>query len=488
MKQYTLALNGFDRRNLISVESMRQNYERALNDTFQTLYSKTFKNFEQKNLFDAVLTYYDPLFWKQTIHPNIPLIFPIHGDAISRQEFLYKHLKYLDSGDLLIVNCNSDIKILHQMLNGPRPSIACLHFPIDTGIFKKQDRDYCLDKLSIESADLVIGFVGRLIPQKNLHQFLRMIAVLKKRLSPKNIVGIIAGKYCKPYPVLDFGTKTYSNFIKNLQKKLGLDQNIYYMGELSPLQLSYCYGAMDILIHPTNNLEEAFGLVPVEAMACGVPIIGASYGGLKDTIISGQTGFLMPTWVTSTGIRMDTIYGTNAAFLLLQDKTLREKMSEACINRVKNLYTYEVFANSLRSIITGVIEQRQNKRIQSLVPSELPSPEQTDRYLPILQKPWEEYLTAVSYYVSSDLPELKSNSKLQLSSPIYEDDNHIYHLDDPAWPGYFSLQDHDLKILNLCHQELSISQLMKFLPVKFEQIEKLIKLGLLICSNSTTLN
>jgi glycosyltransferase involved in cell wall biosynthesis len=488
MKRYKIALNGFDRRTLNSVETMRQNYERALTDTFQTYYLKPSEDIMLKKCFDAVVTYYDPPYWKQTIHPDKPLIFPIHGDAISKQEFLWKHLSYLDTGDLLVVNCQSDIKILNQMIDGPAPEIVRLHFPVDTTVFKKKDRDCCLNNLSIEKEAFVIGFVGRLIPQKNLHQFLKMLAILKERLRPKKIVAVIAGMYCKAYPVLDFGTKTYPDFIKRLQKKLGLDPNVYYLGELSPSQLADCYGAMDVLIHPTNNLEEAFGLVPVEAMACGVPVIGAAYGGLKDTIISGQTGFLMPTWITSSGIRMDTVYGINAAFLLLTNKTLREKMSRACMDRVKQFYTYDIFAGVLCSKISKVIEQRRNRQIQSIVLSKQPQLEPTDKYLPALQKPWEVYVNAVSQYVSSNLPPLTSNSRLQLFSPIYKDDHHTYYLDDPTWPGRFTLQDDDLEILNLCNQEISLTQLMKFLSVKFEHVEKLIKLGLLICSNSTRIN
>ncbi len=482
MERFRVGLNGFGSRSLKSVETMRQNYLRAVSEAFETRFLNTASDIAGSSCFDTIVTYYDPAFWKQPVHPDIPLIFAIHGDAVSRQEFLYQHLEYLETTDTLIVNCHSDTRILRSMFDGPTPTISHLHFPVDLAVFKKQDRNHCIANLSIGKTDLVVGFVARLIPQKNLHQFLRMLAVLKELVAPRKLVGIIVGKFCKPYPILDYSTVPYEHYIRRLQSELAIEQDIYYFGELPPSLLSICYGAMDLLIHPTNNVEEAFGSVPVEAMACGVPVIGAAYGGLKDTIISGETGFLMPTWITKAGIRMDTIYGTKAAFRLLSDHSLREKMSEVCIQRVERFYTYDAFANRLRSTICRAIQQHRNGQSKSIVAARQPQTRQTEGFLPNLPKPWEAYLNVVAEYVSGNRPELRPDSRLQAFGPIWKDASNMYHIDDPVWPGIFHLEDADIQILQSCKRETTLAQLEKH-SMTSARIEDLIKLGLLICSN-----
>lgn len=86
--------------------------------------------------------------------------------------------------------------------------------------------------------------------------------------------------------------------------------------------------AVDLLVHPTD--VEPFGRVAIEAMATGVPVVGAAGGGIAESIVDGQTGLLVPPDQPKAFVE--------AAMKLLQDVHLRSRMGEAGARRVKEIF------------------------------------------------------------------------------------------------------------------------------------------------------
>jgi len=319
-----IGIRGFDQRRLKSVERMRFILLKALQNQFQVVESQNL-TFDSGDI-DALLTFYDPAVWENECHPQYPLLFCMNGDLIARFDFIRRNLSNLKTSDALLVACNSDKSILNEMLGQCTPMVRNLPYYIDTDIYKPIDRRYCREQiLNTLSVDLpsaqtyIIAFVGRLIPQKNLHRFIKLIKKVKERLMPANILGIVAGSYTRPYPVLDYFRENYMAYCSELQQRLGLEKNIFFMGELDKSELSILYNAVDLLVVLTNNVDENFGFTAIESMACGTPVVATAYGGLKDSIVSGVTGRLVPTWLTATGIRFDELYAEmSVASLLLQ--------------------------------------------------------------------------------------------------------------------------------------------------------------------------
>jgi hypothetical protein len=239
---------------------------------------------------------------------------------------------------------------------------------------------------------------------------------------------------------------------------------------------------MDVLFHPTNNLEEAFGNVPVEAMACGIPVVGAAYGGLKDTICHGRTGFLMPTWVTKSGIRTDFLYGLKALIALLSCNSLRNKMSVSGTTRVADRYTYEAFFNSLSEAVRrSITNYRNRKNINYLKVRANGGRFKPNGYLPNLNKPWESYVDAVSSYVSNPCLPLNQQSRLVAVSPLVHVDGPYYLVDDPAFPAEFRLSKEQLKILEYCNAERTLSDVAGP-AADINVVRRLVELGLILCT------
>jgi D-inositol-3-phosphate glycosyltransferase len=125
-------------------------------------------------------------------------------------------------------------------------------------------------------------------------------------------------------------------------------------------RLPELYAAADAFVSPSDNLQESFGITPVEALACGVPQIVADWDGYRDTVVDGETGFLVPTlWarcdhelvdgallteesydhlVLAQSVAVDMRAFAAAVQRLLDEPGLRERMSRASRARAEERY------------------------------------------------------------------------------------------------------------------------------------------------------
>ncbi len=95
--------------------------------------------------------------------------------------------------------------------------------------------------------------------------------------------------------------------------------------------LATYYGACDVFV--TTPWYEPFGITPVEAMACGRPVVGSDTGGIRSTVVHGKTGFLVPP--------RDPDSLAERLAQLAADPALRARMGEAGRLRARRLYTWK---------------------------------------------------------------------------------------------------------------------------------------------------
>ncbi|HEY2030488.1 MAG TPA: glycosyltransferase family 4 protein [Myxococcales bacterium] len=435
-----LGVTGFGTHPWPSVERTRRFYERALSARFELVPVRSAEDAERV---DALLSFSGNVAWELARHPPCPLIFAMHGGAIVDQPFLATALERLETTDALLVNCSSDAAIFRALLGSRHPALCILPLPIDADVFRPRDREDCRALLSLPNDALVVGFVGRLVPQKNAHRFLELVAGLRDQLG-RRVQGVIVGNYWLDYPVLPYTTARYREILAEKLIALGISDDIHYFdASLTDDDLGAAYGALDLLFHPTAALDENFGYAPVEAMACGVPVVGARYGGLKDTLVEGETGFSMATWPSLAGLRMDLLRGREASGRILRDAALRECLAEGALRR-SAAYSEGACAAVLRAAVDAAIAKyREGPR----EPVRIANPWQeqpASGLLPETKRPWEHYAPMVAFYASDAAPSPRAIAPWAALQPL---GGGRFRLDDPAWPAELALSDAEIELV-----------------------------------------
>ncbi|MCX8178928.1 MAG: GT4 family glycosyltransferase PelF [Candidatus Aenigmarchaeota archaeon] len=157
-------------------------------------------------------------------------------------------------------------------------------------------------------------FVGRIVPRKGLEYLVETIFLIKKEIS--DIKLYIVGK----------GENDYLIKLKKMIKKMNLEKNIKFLGFIEDKKLNKVYSMTDIFVFP--SLVEGFGLVLLEAMTKGKPIVATNIGGVNEVIINGRDGILVEPKKPK---KM-----AEAIIKLINDDKLYNKFSQNAIKSVKN--------------------------------------------------------------------------------------------------------------------------------------------------------
>lgn len=472
---------GFGPHPWVSVERTRRFYERALGTEFEVVDLDAAPTDQVAPPVDAILSFNSGR-WQAGPRPSdAPVVLAMHGGPVVDHPQLRQALPHLRTDDTLLVNCSSDEAIIGDLCEGPGPQVVRLPLPVDTELMSPYHRGDCRHELDLPECDHVVGFVCRLVPQKNLHAFLRAFARIRERMQPKRIVALVVGNFYTSYPVLDYGCGEYRAHIAGLVQELGIaDDLVSFPAKLDDEQLAMAFSAMDVLLHPTSAIDENFGYVPIEAMACGVPVVGAAYGGLKDTVVPGQTGALMPTWVTRSGIRMDLDAGVEAVVELLHDEAGHERMSEAARQRACDHYSEAACGEVLRQALRDAIAGRSRGPGQSLSTTAAPELPPATGLLPRTDPPWEAFAEAVGRYVAGAAPRLTEDTLVRWSAPLRRDAEGRLRLDDPAWPAALPEALRDDPWLDACARPVRAGSLARPSTQQWARLQALVDDGLLV--------
>ena len=130
-------------------------------------------------------------------------------------------------------------------------------------------------------------------------------------------------------------------WLEDLAEKNGVSLHVHFLGGLSTGELAACYEACEMFALPSRG--EGFGLVFLEAMARGKPVIGGAHGGVPEVIEDGVTGYLVP--------HGDAAQLATSIETLLSDPALAQKMGARGRQRVEREFRFSAFAKSLKKIL-----------------------------------------------------------------------------------------------------------------------------------------
>ncbi|SFW99959.1 N-acetyl-alpha-D-glucosaminyl L-malate synthase BshA [Thermoactinomyces sp. DSM 45891] len=163
----------------------------------------------------------------------------------------------------------------------------------------------------------------------------------------EDVIRIFAQVYEKiPARLLLVGEGPDSIPIHKMVKSLGLEEKVAFLGKQD--DVAQIHSLADLLLLPSE--KESFGLVALEAMACGVPTIGSNAGGLPEVVEHGVTGFLSPIG--------DVDSMANHAVKLLTQPDLYNQFVEAGMERVQKHFSGEAVVGLYENLYHEVLEER----------------------------------------------------------------------------------------------------------------------------------
>lgn len=472
---------GFGPHAWVSVERTRKFYERALRRRFELVDLDAIGEGEEAPPVEAILSFDSPKWFSQPRPADTPIVMAMHGGPVVSHGRLRQSFSTLHRNDTLLLNCRSDALIMQDLCEGPTPHLVRLPLPVDTELFTPYDQADCRTELELPECDHVLGFVCRLVPQKNLHVFLRAFARVRERMAPKRVVALVIGNFHTSYPVLDYGCAQYRAHIAGLVQSLGIGEDLVcFPANLSDDELAMGFGAMDVLLHPTSAIDENFGYVPVEAMACGVPVVGAAHGGLKDSVLPGITGELMPTWITRSGIRIDADAGVDAIVGILSDPDRHDRMSVAAAEHAVSGYSEAVCSDTLCKAFEEAIARRTEGLGESIVTTAPPEASPEPGLLPPTEPSWESFAEPVARYVDTAAPTLVEDSWVRWAAPLARFEDGRLRLLDPAWPAALSPSLEDDVWVDACAQPQRAGDLATPGTARWTTLQRLVDDGLLL--------
>lgn len=181
-----------------------------------------------------------------------------------------------------IVVASDHERQLLMTLYGARPeTIAVVPCGVDLDLFMPMDKDAARRRLGLRDGERIILFVGRIEPLKGIDILISAAAQLHEE---ENFRVLIVGG--------DARAEAQIAELRRLAQELDVDHHISFVGAVEHSELPMYYNAADVCVVP--SFYESFGLVAVESMACGTPVVASRVGGLTTTISDGETGYLIP--------------------------------------------------------------------------------------------------------------------------------------------------------------------------------------------------
>ena len=260
-----------------------------------------------------------------TVHDIAYIRFP---DLLNRSRRIYKKYilkKSIKRASIIIADSHSTKRDIVEFFGINEEKIKVVHLGVESRFRPINNNNVEEYRLKMKLPSKMILNVGTLEPRKNVVTLLRAFKELR-------------GKGFDDYKLVIVGDKgwLYSQIFKEVEHS-DLKQDILFLGVVMDEELPLLYNCADIFVYP--SLYEGFGLPPLEAMACGIPVITSNISSLPEVI--GDAGIMVdPTDVTSLCENM---------YNLLKDRELWYHMSNRGLERSK-LFSWDNTAKKILDI------------------------------------------------------------------------------------------------------------------------------------------
>ncbi|MFN5953486.1 MAG: glycosyltransferase family 4 protein [Dolichospermum sp.] len=207
--------------------------------------------------------------------------------------------------------------------------------------FGSVTREAARTRLEIDPETKVVLYVGRFDPRKGIETLVR--AVRESKFYESKQLQLIIGGGCTP----GNSDAKERDRIAGIVNELGMDECTSLPGCLSREILPSYYAAADVCVVPSHY--EPFGLVAIEAMACGTPVVASDVGGLQFTVVNEETGLLVPP--------QNVPAFNHAIDQILSHPQWQQELGKAAKKRVIDKFSWHGVASQLDKLYTQLLQQ-----------------------------------------------------------------------------------------------------------------------------------
>ncbi|HKW77881.1 MAG TPA: glycosyltransferase [Candidatus Limnocylindria bacterium] len=192
------------------------------------------------------------------------------------------------------VTAASEIEVgeLLDLYDADRKKIHIIPCGVDSEVFRPMRQMDAREALGRDQCERVVLFVGRIEQIKGIDVLLRALGLLFFRHPEfrNEVCLVVVGGALDPND--DAPETEKLTELRSLVHQHRMEANVSFVGSMDQQRLALFYAAADVCAVP--SLTESFGLVALEAMACGTPVVGTRVGGLQTLIEDGESGLLVP--------------------------------------------------------------------------------------------------------------------------------------------------------------------------------------------------
>ncbi|MFM8645791.1 MAG: glycosyltransferase [Actinomycetota bacterium] len=252
----------------------------------------------------------------------------LHGDAESRERDKIES-SIIGCSDAIFVSCEEE-RDQFRTLYGDSPGTVEVITPgVERAYFSPGSRSGARSALSL-GAHPVLLFVGRIQPLKGLDVAIEALAALRRSDAVLLVVGGASGR----------DGEAELQRVNALAESLGVARQIRFVAPQPHHLLATYYRAADVVLVPSRS--ESFGLVALEASACGTPVVATAVGGLLSLVDDGVNGFLVPE-------RDGQLFAKRVA-QILDDSALADAMRQRAVQR-SAAYSWQGAARRMRRVV-----------------------------------------------------------------------------------------------------------------------------------------
>jgi D-inositol-3-phosphate glycosyltransferase len=262
------------------------------------------------------------------------------ADSFPRERLAIEE-RAVGEADAVIAECPQDRIDLRQLYFADPAKLRLIPCGFDPDEFAPQKKTEARARLGLGGDAFTVLQLGRMVPRKGVGNVIRGVARLRQRHGVAARLLVVGGESRDPDPRLtpEIGR------LQAVAAEGGVADAVTFVGARGRAELRDWYAACDVFV--TTPWYEPFGITPLEAMACGRPVVGSAVGGIRYTVRDGQSGFLVPP--------EDPDALADRLALLARRPELCRRLGRGALARVRSRFTWAHVAEAVARLYAEVL-------------------------------------------------------------------------------------------------------------------------------------